>query len=83
MTRTVYLLETNMPPGGGLPIIETKAVKVKIGITDGTVSEVLSGLKEGDAVVTSVKLPQAASSALVAGPPGQSPFGGGGGRFGR
>jgi HlyD family secretion protein len=82
VTRTVYLLETNMPSDGGLPIVETKPVRVKVGITDGTVSEIISGLKEGDSVVTSVRLPQSASAGMAA-PSGQSPFGGSSGRFGR
>jgi HlyD family secretion protein len=51
-------------------------VRIKTGISDGSFTEVTDGLKEGDTVVTAVKLPQVE----VAAPPGgQSPFGGGGG----
>jgi len=60
--RTVYVLS------GGKP----KPVQIKIGISDGIVTEVTEGLKEGDPVVT---------AAVNAASPGQSPaanpFGGG------
>jgi HlyD family secretion protein len=60
--RTVYVLS------GGKP----KPVQIKIGISDGIVTEVTEGLKEGDPVVT---------AAISAASPGQSPaanpFGGG------
>jgi HlyD family secretion protein len=71
-TRTVYVLATNAPSGVPAP----QAVRVKTGITDGTYTEISDGLKEGDPVVTSVKLPQAQ---VAAAPAGASPFGGGGG----
>ena len=75
-SRTVYLLSTNVPPGGGEPIPLPQAARVKTGISDGSFTEVIDGLEEGDAVVTAVKFPQVE----VAAPPGgQSPFGGGGG----
>ena len=50
-------------------------MRVKTGISDGAYTEITDGLKEGDTVVTAVKLPQA----QVAAPPsgGTSPFGGG------
>jgi HlyD family secretion protein len=73
--RTVYVLTTNTPPGGGDPVIKPEPVRVRVGITDTATSyaEVIEGLKEGDTVVTAAKLPaQAATPA----PGGQSPFGG-------
>jgi len=70
------LLATNVPPGGGEPIPLPQVARVKTGISDGSFTEVIDGLKEGDTVVTAIKLPQVE----VAAPPGgQSPFGGGGG----
>ena len=66
VVRTVYVL----PPGNPQPI--PKAVKVKLGITDGTSTEVLSGLEEGDVVITGTNLPANPSQ------PAGSPFGGGG-----
>jgi HlyD family secretion protein len=75
-SRTVYLLATNAPPGGGEPIPLPQLARVKTGISDGTFTEVMDGLKEGDTVITAVKLPQAQ---VAAAPAGQSPFGGGGG----
>jgi HlyD family secretion protein len=53
-------------------------LRVKTGISDGAYTEITDGLKEGDAVITSVKLPQV--SVATTPPPGTSPFGGGGGR---
>ena len=58
-----------------------KPVTIKTGISDGTFTEVLEGLNEGDLVVTGVNLP--ASTATTTRPPtGGNPFGGpfGGGR---
>jgi HlyD family secretion protein len=72
--RTLYVLTTNTPPGGGDPTPRPEAVRVRLGITDNANTEVLEGLKEGDPVITSVKLP-AAQSATQA-PAGTSPFGG-------
>jgi HlyD family secretion protein len=60
--RTVYVLS------GGKP----KPVQIKIGISDGIVTEVTEGLKEGDPVVTAAV--SAASSGQSA---GANPFGGG------
>jgi hypothetical protein len=71
--RTVYVLATNAPAGDPAP----QAVRVKTGISDGAYTEVIDGLKEGDAVITAVKLPQ---SQTAAAPAGASPFGGTGGR---
>jgi len=74
--RTVYILVTNTPPGGGDPLPTPQPVRVKTGITDGSITEITEGLKEGDSVITSVKL--AAAQAAPA-PGGASPFGGPGG----
>jgi HlyD family secretion protein len=60
--RTVYVLS------GGRP----KPVQIKIGISDGIVTEVTEGLKEGDPVVTA-----AVSAASPGQSPGANPFGGG------
>jgi len=62
--RTIYV----MPAGGSKPA----PVQVKLGITDGVTTEVAEGLKEGDAVVTAVELPQSKAA-----PTSSSPFGGG------
>jgi len=71
--RNVYILTTNIPPGGGDPVVAPAPVRVRLGITDGSYTEVLEGLKEGEPVITSVKLPAAQA---MAAPAGTSPFGG-------
>jgi len=48
-------------------------VRVKTGISDGAFTEITDGLKEGDVVITGIKLTQSATPA----PTGTSPFGGG------
>jgi HlyD family secretion protein len=65
--RTVYVL----PPGASRP----KPVQIKTGISDGIVTEVVEGLKEGDQVVT------AELSAKETSSPAANPFGGGPRRF--
>lgn len=76
MTRTVYLLPASgnsaEKPG------EPERVEVKIGITDGILTEVLSDLPEGAQVITGI-----ISSSSTAGsrPPAGNPFGGGMRRF--
>lgn len=60
--RTVYVLS------GGKP----KPFQIKIGISDGIVTEVTEGLKEGDRVVTA-----AVSTASPGQSPAANPFGGG------
>jgi HlyD family secretion protein len=64
--RTVYLL------AGDAAATQLKAVQIKTGITDGIFTEVLSGLNEGDKVVSSVAQNDAQSSNSTS-----SPFGGG------
>jgi HlyD family secretion protein len=72
-SRTVYILAAGKDPGN--PVVQ--AVRIRTGISDGTYTEVTDGLKEGDTIVSGVKLPQ--SSTASAAPAGASPFGGGGG----
>jgi HlyD family secretion protein len=64
--RTVYVLS------GGRP----KPVQIKTGISDGVVTEVIEGLKEGDRVVTA----ELASKSPATSPP-PNPFSGGARRF--
>ena len=61
-------------------MIAPQPVRVKTGISDGAFTEVTDGLKEGDTIITAVKLPQVQAAAP---PAGTSPFGGGGFRGGR
>ena len=54
-----------------------KPVTIKTGISDGTYTEVLEGLNEGDVIVTGVNLPAGAAAATTANArPPNSPFGG-------
>jgi len=64
--RTVYTLSFNRP----------KPVQIKTGISDGIVTEVTDGLKEGDKVITAELTTPATSSS-----PSTNPFSGGGRRF--
>lgn len=64
--RTVYVLSGSRP----------RAVQIKTGISDGVVTEVLEGLKEGDRVVTAEL-----TSSSAAPSPAANPFGGGPRRF--
>ncbi len=59
--RKVYILEDGEP----------KAIDVEVGITDGVITEILSGVKEDQEVLTSMYVPNA-------GAPSSSPFGMGG-----
>ncbi len=65
---------TNAPAGGD-NVPTTTPLRIKTGISDGAYTEVTDGLKEGDVVVTSVRLPQPETPV----PTGANPFGGGGG----
>ncbi len=66
-TRTVYRL------ANPLPDLKVEPVSVKFGITDGSSTEVLEGLKDGDTVVSSIFIPgDAASQPSQA----RNPFGG-------
>jgi HlyD family secretion protein len=64
----VYVL----PSGASRP----QPAQIKTGISDGIVTEVIEGLKEGDRVVTAEL-----SSAMAAPSPATNPFGGGPRRF--
>jgi HlyD family secretion protein len=82
ISRPIYLLEavkSTDPAAKGKPIL--RKVMIKTGISDGTYSEVLDGLKEGDQVLIGyVQTTPATSAARPGSPPfGGSPFGGGGG----
>jgi HlyD family secretion protein len=67
VTRTLYkLLEEGPKP-------KIEPVTVKLGITDGSTTEVLEGLQENDVVITSFTIPGAAATAA---PGGSSPLGG-------
>ncbi len=68
--RTVHLLKAD----GDL-----QPVSIKTGISDGTFTEVIEGVKEDDNVVTGVNLPQ---PAVAQAPTTPNPFGGGGFRRG-
>lgn len=69
--RTVYLLEKESAAGKEQTVL--KPVTVKTGISDGSFTEVLDGLKEGDLVVTGVNLPGPTTAMR---PGGSTPFGG-------
>ena len=69
--RTVYKL------GGTPDAPKVIPVTIKTGITDGSATEVLEGLAEGDAVITSAY--QATSGSAPASGGAANPFGGGGG----
>ena len=72
--RTIYVLSTNTPAGGGDSVPAPAPVRVRLGVTDSSYTEVLEGLKEGDTAITAVKLPATQEAAAPAG--GRSPFGG-------
>ncbi|MDB6095399.1 MAG: efflux transporter, family, subunit [Verrucomicrobia bacterium] len=65
VTRTLYLLR-----GVGTDA-HPEPVTVKLGISDGTATEAIEGLNEGDPVITSAVIPGAKGSA-----PATNPFGG-------
>lgn len=71
-TRTVYRL-TGSGPGASL-----EAISIKTGITDGSTTEVIEGLSEGESLVTSIISLGGGSSSQR---PASNPFGGGGRRF--
>ncbi len=72
VNRTVYTTSTT--PDGKQA--EPKPIQIKIGISDGISTEVVEGLKEGDAIITGVNAPTATPTT-----PSSSPFGGGMRRF--
>ena len=73
-------MATNAPSGASDRETVPQPLRVKTGISDGAFTEITDGLKEGDTVITAVKVTQTQATAA---PAGQSPFGGGGFRGGR
>ena len=73
-TQTVYVLDKEKTATGG-ELVVLKATPVKLGISDGTATEVIEGLKEGDVVVSGT-VTQVASTLPATSPFGGSPFGG-------
>jgi HlyD family secretion protein len=71
--KTVYLIDADN--GSPKPNAELKQVTIKTGITDGSFTEVLEGLKEGDVVVCGSNAPSTAM-ASTQGSQARSPFGG-------
>ncbi len=69
MARTVYVLEPGANPKEPPRL---KPVQVKLGITDGTATEVLDGIEEGAQVVTGI-----ISTVETASRPVANPFSGG------
>lgn len=67
-SRTVYLLDGTSTPGR--PVLKRAAIKT--GISDGTYTEVLEGLNEGDVVVTGLNISIARTAR---GPQGSTPMG--------
>jgi len=76
-TQTIYLLEKETSATGAAKSV-LKPVTVKLGVSDGTNTEVIEGLKESDVVVVGT----VSSATTAAGPtaPFGSPFGGPGRR---
>ncbi|HEY0944552.1 MAG TPA: efflux RND transporter periplasmic adaptor subunit [Opitutaceae bacterium] len=72
ITRTVYKLVARPPA------LKIDSVTVKLGITDGSTTEVLEGLSEDDTLVTSVTFANSSSPSRA---PSSNPFGGGPRRF--
>jgi len=70
-TRTVYTIEDNVVAA----MAEPKPRQIRVGISDGTFTEVLDGLGEGEIVVVGSNAPQ---QPIISGP--VNPFGGGGPR---
>jgi HlyD family secretion protein len=68
--RTVYRI-----PAGSAPGAKPEEIRVRIGITDGTNTEIMGALKEGDTIITGLTTPSAPAGTAAA----ASPFGGGGG----
>ncbi|HVV73177.1 MAG TPA: efflux RND transporter periplasmic adaptor subunit [Verrucomicrobiae bacterium] len=75
VTRTVYVLARGLDAKHEATL---KPVQIKVGISDGVSTEVLSGLEEGEQVVTGMIV---TGENGPAGGPARSPFGGGFRRF--
>jgi HlyD family secretion protein len=80
VTRTVYLVDKQASQPGK-PMV--KPVTIKAGIADGSFTEVLDGLSEGDEIATGINNPALAAAPAAAGQQQRSPFSGGGGFRGR
>ena len=76
-TRTVYVLDAAAGDQKETP--RPRAVTVKTGISDGSYTEVLEGLKEGEVIITGLNLvtPSTAAAARPGGNPFGPAFGGG------
>jgi HlyD family secretion protein len=68
--RTVYRLLT--PP----PDLKVEPVPARFGITDGSGTEIIDGLKEGDVLVSSVYIPGDTAAASAPQQQNRNPFGG-------
>jgi HlyD family secretion protein len=77
-SQTIYVTEKEVTATGAERVM-LKPVTVKIGISDGTNTEVLEGLKEGDVVVVGT-VSSSTSAAAAPANPFSSPFGGPGRR---
>ena len=60
--QTLYVL-AEPPAAGGIGSGELIRTTVRIGITDGAMTEVVSGLQDGDVVVLDLATPEAAAAA--------------------
>jgi HlyD family secretion protein len=74
LSRTIYTLPAGSDASAAASA-KPRPVQIKVGISDGTTTEVVEGLKEGDVVVTGMAMAEAAAQASRP----QNPFGGGGG----
>ena len=71
--RTIYVVDTEAS-APGKPAV--KAVSIRTGISDGSQTEVIEGLKEGEVVVTGLAVAETAPSTAGSMPRGGSPLGG-------
>lgn len=77
-TRTIYVVDSSIS-STNIVAGDMKPVTIKTGISDSIYTEILSGLNEGDSVVTG----QTISSSSSATPQATNPFASGGSGFGR
>jgi HlyD family secretion protein len=80
VTRIVYVVDKEASKPGQPRV---KPITIKTGIADGSYTEVLEGLNEGDEIVTGINNPALAATAGPAQQQQRSPFSGGGGFRGR
>ena len=71
ITRTVYVVDKSSDQSGKGVVLQP--VTIKTGVSDGSFTEVISGLDEGAVVATGLNLPALATGPATA---GTSPFGG-------